>query len=156
MNSSVTCAFRKRGLPASAKFTIFSLTVYITVTGGFAVSAAGREPGGGDRERLHQPLHGPPRPRILGRDIRAAHSGASVTQGSAGRRPQGPRRRRRAVYYNRVVVPLTRRVLLDHETSGVRWGHYLLLYALRGDSVLYQDSAYRPVGRGAALWIGRA
>jgi Peptidase_C39 like family len=54
----------------------------------------------------------------------------------------------------RIAVPLVRFGLLPgHETSGVRWGHYILLYAIEGDGFLYQDPAMRPIDEGRARWI---
>src|SRR6266550_3497456 len=46
----------------------------------------------------------------------------------------------------RLVIPLVRFGLLPgHEDTGVRWGHYILLYATQGDGFMYQDPAVRPV-----------
>ncbi|HEY3063326.1 MAG TPA: cysteine peptidase family C39 domain-containing protein, partial [Chloroflexota bacterium] len=57
----------------------------------------------------------------------------------------------------RIAVPLVRFGLLPgHETTGVRWGHYILLYAVEGDGFLYQDPAMRPIVEGRARWISRA
>jgi hypothetical protein len=54
----------------------------------------------------------------------------------------------------RLVIPLVRFGLLPgHEATGVRWGHYILLYAVHGDGFLYQDPAMRPVEDGRARWI---
>jgi hypothetical protein len=56
----------------------------------------------------------------------------------------------------RLVIPLVRYGLLPgHETTGVRWGHYILVYAVDGDGFLYQDPAFRPVEAGHARWISR-
>jgi hypothetical protein len=56
----------------------------------------------------------------------------------------------------RLVIPLVRFGLLPgHEDSGVRWGHYILLYALDGDGFVYQDPAVRPIEAGRARWISR-
>src|ERR687886_179696 len=56
----------------------------------------------------------------------------------------------------RLVVPLVRFGLLPgHEDSGVRWGHYILLYAEQADGFLYQDPAMRPITEGRARWISR-
>ena len=56
----------------------------------------------------------------------------------------------------RLVIPLVRYGLLPgHEESGVRYGHYILLYAVHGDGFLYQDPAMRPVAEGRARWISR-
>jgi hypothetical protein len=56
----------------------------------------------------------------------------------------------------RLVIPLVRYGLLPgHEDSGVRWGHYVLLYAVEGDGFLYQDPAMRPIAEGRARWISR-
>jgi hypothetical protein len=56
----------------------------------------------------------------------------------------------------RLVIPLVRFGLLPgHEQSGVRWGHYILLYAVQGDGFLYQDPAVRPIEDGRARWISR-
>jgi hypothetical protein len=56
----------------------------------------------------------------------------------------------------RLVVPLVRFGLLPgHESTGVRWGHYILLYAIQGDGFLYQDPAVRPIEDGRARWISR-
>jgi hypothetical protein len=57
----------------------------------------------------------------------------------------------------RLAIPLVRFGLLPgHETTGVRWGHYILLYAVQGDGFLYQDPAMRPIEEGRARWISRA
>jgi Peptidase_C39 like family len=56
----------------------------------------------------------------------------------------------------RLVIPLVRFGLLPgHEDTGVRWGHYILLYAVSGDGFLYQDPAVRPIEDGRARWISR-
>ena len=56
----------------------------------------------------------------------------------------------------RLVIPLVRFGLLPgHEDTGVRWGHYILLYATSGDGFLYQDPAVRPIEEGRARWISR-
>jgi Peptidase C39 family len=57
----------------------------------------------------------------------------------------------------RLAIPLVRFGLLPgHEDTGVRWGHYILLYALQGDGFLYQDPAVRPIEDGRQRWISRA
>ena len=57
----------------------------------------------------------------------------------------------------RWVIPLVRYGMLPgHETSGVRTGHYILLYAIRGDGFVYHDPAFNPVEQGPARWIPRA
>jgi hypothetical protein len=57
----------------------------------------------------------------------------------------------------RLAIPLVRFMLLPgHEASGVRFGHYILLYAIEGDGFLYQDPAVRPIEDGRARWISRA
>ena len=61
-----------------------------------------------------------------------------------------------AVTAGRLVIPLVRFGLLPgHEDTGVRWGHYILLYALQDDGFLYQDPAVRPIEDGRARWISR-
>jgi hypothetical protein len=56
----------------------------------------------------------------------------------------------------RLVIPLVRFGLLPgHESTGVRWGHYILLYAIDGDGFMYQDPAVRPIEDGRARWISR-
>jgi hypothetical protein len=56
----------------------------------------------------------------------------------------------------RLVIPLVRFMLLPgHEDSGVRFGHYILLYAVAGDGFMYQDPAVRPIEDGRARWISR-
>jgi hypothetical protein len=56
----------------------------------------------------------------------------------------------------RLVIPLVRFGLLPgHEDTGLRWGHYILLYAAEGDGFVYQDPAVRPVEDGRARWISR-
>jgi len=56
----------------------------------------------------------------------------------------------------RLVIPLVRFGLLPgHEDSGVRFGHYILLYAVQGDGFLYQDPAVRPIEDGRARWVSR-
>lgn len=57
----------------------------------------------------------------------------------------------------RWVIPLVRFGLLPgHESSGVRFGHYILIYAAHADGYLYHDPAFRPVELGPARWISRA
>jgi hypothetical protein len=57
----------------------------------------------------------------------------------------------------RWVIPLVRYGMLPgHETSGVRTGHYILLYAARGDGFVYHDPAFRPIEEGPNRWISRA
>jgi hypothetical protein len=56
----------------------------------------------------------------------------------------------------RLVIPLVRFGLLPgHQDTGVRWGHYILLYATEGDGFRYHDPAFRPVENGPARWISR-
>lgn len=56
----------------------------------------------------------------------------------------------------RLVIPLVRFGLLPgHEDSGVRFGHYILLYATQGDGFVYHDPAVRPIEDGRARWISR-
>jgi hypothetical protein len=56
----------------------------------------------------------------------------------------------------RWVIPLVRYGSLPgHEASGVRFGHYILIYARDGDGFTYQDPAYRPFEEGRARWISR-
>ncbi|MCA1646957.1 MAG: C39 family peptidase, partial [Chloroflexi bacterium] len=56
-----------------------------------------------------------------------------------------------------LVIPLVRFGLLPgHENTGVRFGHYILLYAIAGDGFMYQDPAVRPIEEGRARWISRA
>jgi hypothetical protein len=55
-----------------------------------------------------------------------------------------------------LVIALVRYGLLPgHEDSGVRFGHYILLYAIQGEGFLYQDPAFRPINEGRARWINR-
>ena len=42
-----------------------------------------------------------------------------------------------------------------HADSGVRFGHYILLYATQGDGFVYHDPAVRPIEDGRARWINR-
>ena len=57
----------------------------------------------------------------------------------------------------RWVIPLVRYNLLPgHESTNVRTGHYILLYALDADGFTYDDPAYDPVSEGAGRWISRA
>jgi hypothetical protein len=44
-------------------------------------------------------------------------------------------------------------MLPGHETSGVRTGHYILLYAIRGDGFVYHDPAFNPIEQGPARFI---
>jgi hypothetical protein len=54
----------------------------------------------------------------------------------------------------RLVIPLVRFGLLPgHEDSALRWGHYILLYAVSGDGFMYQDPAVRPIDDGRNRWI---
>ena len=56
----------------------------------------------------------------------------------------------------RLVIPLVRFGLLPgHEQTGVRWGHYILLYAAQNDGFIYQDPAVRPIEDGRSRWISR-
>lgn len=55
-----------------------------------------------------------------------------------------------------LVIPLVRFGLLPgHESTGVRWGHYILIYAVDGDGFRYHDPAFRPIEQGAGQWISR-
>jgi hypothetical protein len=57
----------------------------------------------------------------------------------------------------RWVIPLVRYNLLPgHETTGVRTGHYIVLYAIDGNGFTYDDPAYDPVEEGDGRWISRA
>jgi hypothetical protein len=61
------------------------------------------------------------------------------------------------VAQGRLAIPLVRFGLLPgHEDTGVRFGHYILLYAIKDDGFLYQDPAVRPIDEGHARWISRA
>jgi Peptidase_C39 like family len=61
------------------------------------------------------------------------------------------------VRVGRLAVPLVRFGLLPgHEATGIRWGHYILLYAVSSDGFLYHDPAMRPIEEGRARWISRA
>jgi hypothetical protein len=54
------------------------------------------------------------------------------------------------------VIPLVRFGLLPgHEATGVRWGHYILLYAADGDGFRYHDPAFKPIEEGPGRWISR-
>ena len=56
----------------------------------------------------------------------------------------------------RLAIPLVRFGLLPgHESTGVRFGHYIVLYAVAGDGFMYQDPAVRPIEDGRARWISR-
>jgi len=56
----------------------------------------------------------------------------------------------------RWVIPLVRYGMLPgHETSGVRTGHYIVLYRVLGEGFVYDDPAYDPVEDGRARWISR-
>jgi hypothetical protein len=56
----------------------------------------------------------------------------------------------------RLVIPLVRFGLLPgHEDSRLRWGHYILLYAVSDDGFMYQDPAVRPIDDGKSRWISR-
>src|SRR3954451_9181931 len=56
----------------------------------------------------------------------------------------------------RLAIPLVRFGLLPgHEDTGVRFGHYILLYAVAGDGFMFQDPAVRPIEDGRARWISR-
>ena len=56
----------------------------------------------------------------------------------------------------RLVIPLVRFGLLPgHEDTGVRWGHYILLYAAVDNGFMYQDPAVRPIEDGRGRWISR-
>jgi hypothetical protein len=61
------------------------------------------------------------------------------------------------VSHGRWVIPLVRYNLLPgHEATGVRTGHYIVLYGIDGDGFTYDDPAYDPVSEGAGRWINRA
>jgi ABC-type bacteriocin/lantibiotic exporter with double-glycine peptidase domain len=61
------------------------------------------------------------------------------------------------VAHNRWVIPLVRYNLLPgHESTNVRTGHYVVLYAIDGDGFTYDDPAYDPVSEGEGRWISRA
>lgn len=63
----------------------------------------------------------------------------------------------REVQAGRWVIPLVRYgILPGHETSGVRTGHYIVLYRIDGDGFVYDDPAYNPVEEGQGRWISRA
>jgi hypothetical protein len=54
----------------------------------------------------------------------------------------------------RWVIPLVRYGMLPgHETSGVRTGHYIVLYRVLGDGFVYNDPAFDPIPEGKARWI---
>ncbi|MDQ3809342.1 MAG: C39 family peptidase [Chloroflexota bacterium] len=56
----------------------------------------------------------------------------------------------------RWVIPLVRYAMLPgHEASGVRTGHYIVLYRNEGDGFVYHDPAFDPVEQGRARWISR-
>lgn len=60
------------------------------------------------------------------------------------------------VQSGQLVIPLVRFGMLPgHEGTGVRWGHYILLYAIDGDGFRYHDPAFRPVEEGPGRWISR-
>ncbi len=57
----------------------------------------------------------------------------------------------------RWVIPLVRYGMLPgHETSGVRTGHYIVLYRISGEGFLYDDPAFDPIEQGKSRWISRA
>jgi ABC-type bacteriocin/lantibiotic exporter with double-glycine peptidase domain len=57
----------------------------------------------------------------------------------------------------RWVIPLVRYNLLPgHESTGVRTGHYIVIYRAQDDGFLYDDPAYDPIEEGEARWISRA
>jgi Peptidase_C39 like family len=57
----------------------------------------------------------------------------------------------------RWVIPLVRYNLLPgHEDTGIRTGHYILLYAIDGGGFTYDDPAYNPVEEGEGRWMSRA
>jgi Papain-like cysteine protease AvrRpt2 len=61
-----------------------------------------------------------------------------------------------AIGAGRLVIPLVRFGLLPgHETTGVRWGHYILLFASDGEGFRYHDPAFRPIEEGPNRWISR-
>jgi hypothetical protein len=61
------------------------------------------------------------------------------------------------VAHSRWVIPLVRYNLLPgHESTNVRTGHYIVLYAIDADGFTYDDPAYDPVSEGAGRWISRA
>lgn len=54
----------------------------------------------------------------------------------------------------RPVVPLVKyRLLPGHETSGVRFDHYIVIYGMDGDRFLYHDPSFDTARQGAALWM---
>jgi peptidase C39-like protein len=60
------------------------------------------------------------------------------------------------VGHGRWVIPLVRYGMLPgHETSGVRTGHYIVVYRNDGDGFDYDDPAYSPIEEGQGRWISR-
>jgi hypothetical protein len=60
------------------------------------------------------------------------------------------------VRQGRWVIPLVRYNLLPgHTDTAVRTGHYIVIYALDGDGLVYDDPAYRPFEEGQGRWISR-
>jgi hypothetical protein len=56
----------------------------------------------------------------------------------------------------RWVIPLVRYGMLPgHEASGVRTGHYIVLYRAVGDGFMYDDPAFDPIEQGQGRWISR-
>jgi ABC-type bacteriocin/lantibiotic exporter with double-glycine peptidase domain len=57
----------------------------------------------------------------------------------------------------RWVVPLVRYNLLPgHEATGVRTGHYIVIYRAQDDGFVYDDPAYDPIEEGEGRWISRS
>jgi hypothetical protein len=60
------------------------------------------------------------------------------------------------VQASRIVIPLVRYGLLPgHEDTGVRYGHYILIYAVDGEGFRYHDPAFRPYDQGVGRWLSR-
>ncbi len=60
------------------------------------------------------------------------------------------------VQRGRWVIPLVRYGMLPgHEASGVRTGHYIVLYRALADGFVYDDPAYDPIEEGRGRWISR-
>jgi Peptidase C39 family len=61
------------------------------------------------------------------------------------------------VRLGRWVVPLVRYNLLPgHESTGVRTGHYIVIYRAQDDGFVYDDPAYDPIDEGQGRWISAA
>lgn len=55
------------------------------------------------------------------------------------------------------MVPLVKyRLLPGHESSTIRWDHYVVIFGMAQDGFLYHDPSYQDARDGAARWMAEA